>query len=62
MINLRPLTYRMDEKGIKHYTFNTDEVRKFVQDNPGVDAVIGDANGNVIGLLSSRLIQGCLAE
>lgn len=61
MINLRALTYRVDEQG-KHYTFNPGEVRKFLQKNPDADAVIGDAAGKVLGLLSHELLQGCLAE
>lgn len=61
LINLRALTYRVDEQG-KHYTFNPSDVRKFLRDNPEADAVIGDATGNVLGLLSHELLQGCLAE
>jgi hypothetical protein len=60
--NLTALTFRIDELGVKRYTFDPSAVRQFVKENPDSDAIIRDDRGSVLGLVRTELLMECLEQ
>lgn len=56
MDNLKPLKYHVDDNDIVRATFEPEEFKQFIHDNPNATVTIRDAEDNVIGILRTRPI------
>jgi hypothetical protein len=53
---LKLLTYHVDDSGIARATFEPEEFKRYIRDNPDATVAVQDIEGNVIGILRTRPI------